>query len=162
MDSKKHEIDREQLVAEADKIPDDTQAIETMVQAGDQMQEETQAAVDRMRNMALEAEDIGNATAIQLDQQMDQMGRVGEDIDEVHQNVKSAARTVKKMMGGACRDQCVIILLCLNVAAIAGVVAMYATAPAGRRVFARQVAPRLQPLGLAIHDVAGDVYKLFI
>ena len=38
MDSKKHEIDREQLVAEADKIPDDTQAIETMVQAGDQMQ----------------------------------------------------------------------------------------------------------------------------
>ena len=105
---------------------------------------------------------MGNATAVQLDQQMDQMGRIGEDIDEVHQNVKSAARTVKKMMGGACSDRCVIILLCFNLAAIAGVVAMYATAPGGRHMFVREVPSRLQPLGVATHEVAWDVYKLFI
>lgn len=116
---KQTEIDRDQLQAEID----DTDATNgqpqlTQTQAlaikGDKLQDQTQQAVTNMAGMVGEAENIGVATAVKLDQQTEQMMAVERGLDDVQYNTQRARTTAAQMARGATHDRC-IQCLCLSV-----------------------------------------------
>eukprot|EP01055_Gregarina_sp_Pseudo9_P004931 Gregarina_sp_Pseudo_9__4930@NODE_516_length_2662_cov_8_912695_g487_i0_p2_GENE_NODE_516_length_2662_cov_8_912695_g487_i0NODE_516_length_2662_cov_8_912695_g487_i0_p2_ORF_typecomplete_len220_score54_98VSNARE_C/PF12352_8/1_9e03VSNARE_C/PF12352_8/2_1e05Sec20/PF03908_13/3_3e02Sec20/PF03908_13/2_4e02Sec20/PF03908_13/8_8e05RTC/PF01137_21/0_007Bac_GDH/PF05088_12/0_075FUSC/PF04632_12/0_08DUF1307/PF06998_11/1_3e03DUF1307/PF06998_11/0_35VSNARE/PF05008_15/0_11VSNARE/PF05008_15/74Synaptobrevin/PF00957_21/4_1e len=112
--NKKNEIDRDQLQAEAEAESLDgmegTSQTQALIQKGDQLQDQTQDAISRMKGLAVDAEDVGIAAAQKMDAQMEQMGRVAEHLDDVQYNTKRARDTAVQMAKGAAKDLCIQIL----------------------------------------------------
>lgn len=59
---------------------------------------------------ALEAEDIGIETAAKIDRELEQMGRIAEDLDDVNYNTQRAKDTALALARGAAGDLCIQIL----------------------------------------------------
>eukprot|EP01056_Protomagalhaensia_sp_Gyna25_P001867 Protomagalhaensia_sp_Gyna_25__1866@NODE_198_length_4488_cov_14_125646_g153_i0_p3_GENE_NODE_198_length_4488_cov_14_125646_g153_i0NODE_198_length_4488_cov_14_125646_g153_i0_p3_ORF_typecomplete_len220_score67_90VSNARE_C/PF12352_8/7_9e02VSNARE_C/PF12352_8/2_8e05Sec20/PF03908_13/3_3e02Sec20/PF03908_13/4_3e02Sec20/PF03908_13/0_0014DUF948/PF06103_11/2_4DUF948/PF06103_11/1_2DUF948/PF06103_11/6e02Laminin_I/PF06008_14/0_061Laminin_I/PF06008_14/14Laminin_I/PF06008_14/38ArsC/PF03960_15/0_072DUF1307/PF06998_ len=112
--NKKNEIDRDQLQAEAEAESMDAMEgasqTQALIQKGDQLQDQTQEAISRMKGLAVNAEDIGIATAQKMEAQMEQMGKVAEHLDDVQYNTKRAKDTALQMARGAAKDLCIQIL----------------------------------------------------
>lgn len=112
--NKKNEIDRESLQAgaEAPSVEgvEGVSQTQALIQKGDQLQDQTQDAISRMKGLAVDAEEVGIATAQKMEAQMEQMGRVAEHLDDVQYNTKRARETALAMAKGAAKDLCIQIL----------------------------------------------------
>lgn len=126
LEIRKNEIDRSLLQAEAAETEDvnvEGLTIQQAVVKGDKIQDRTQEAVDRIQKLVADAEDVGLATAQKMDEQLVQMGYVGEGITDVEYNAKRARHTAKVMARNAASDRCiqvlsVAILICVVIAII--------------------------------------------
>lgn len=117
-ETKKGEIDRVQLQAAEDEeiaaggvrgqIPQDQTHL--LIQRGDAVQNATQSAITNMQRMVGEAEQVGGETAIQMDNQIEQMRAIQEGLDDVQYNTKRARQTAAQMARGAAGDLCIQIL----------------------------------------------------
>eukprot|EP00917_Polyrhabdina_sp_WS-2016_P013457 GHVP01029569.1.p1 GENE.GHVP01029569.1~~GHVP01029569.1.p1 ORF type:complete len:217 (+),score=39.87 GHVP01029569.1:842-1492(+) len=111
-ESKKHELDRSAIVAEAQQEDSNPYFMNSqqLAQEGDNIQDKTQESIDRMKAMVHEAEDIGVATTQKMDQQIEQMQRVQGNLDDVDYNLQRARGTVGKIAKDAASDRCIQIL----------------------------------------------------
>jgi len=94
---------------------------------GDRLQDETEAAIKRMKGAVNEAEEIGVNTSKQVDLQIEQMVRVQERMGIIKEQNKEGRAKLKELGKGALRDRCIqIMLLAITGLAIANIALLVA------------------------------------
>jgi len=89
---------------------------------GDKIQDETEAAIKRMKGAVNEAEEIGVNTSKQVDLQIEQMLRVQERMGVIKEQNKEGRAKLKELGKGVFRDRCIqIMLLVITGLAIANI-----------------------------------------
>eukprot|EP00914_Ancora_sagittata_P025806 GHVO01051038.1.p1 GENE.GHVO01051038.1~~GHVO01051038.1.p1 ORF type:complete len:218 (+),score=36.81 GHVO01051038.1:37-690(+) len=115
LEYKKTELDRSQITAEADE-PEETDPnlmnAQQLMACGDQVQDQTQDSINRMKQMVGDAEQIGVETVQKMDQQIEQMGHVKEGLDDVEYNIERSKKTVHSIAKSASTDRCIQVLCC--------------------------------------------------
>ncbi|CAD7943761.1 unnamed protein product [Amoebophrya sp. A25] len=103
------------------------QAQNRAVALGDQLQDRTEESLKRILRMANDAEVVGQKALQEMHAQENRMGRVHEDMDDVHATLARTKNVVAGLMRGAASDKCVqilcafivlVILLCIILAAV--------------------------------------------
>eukprot|EP00915_Cephaloidophora_sp_WS-2016_P000242 GHVH01000336.1.p1 GENE.GHVH01000336.1~~GHVH01000336.1.p1 ORF type:complete len:136 (+),score=22.19 GHVH01000336.1:50-457(+) len=99
----------------------------SIVRLGDEAQDETEAAINRMKGLVGEAEEIGIKTAKQMDNQIEQLDRVGDKLGLIKEQNRDGRAKLRELSKGALRDRCIQIMLALILLLLVGNVALLIT-----------------------------------
>ncbi|KFH02789.1 snare region anchored in the vesicle membrane carboxy-terminal protein [Toxoplasma gondii VAND] len=96
---------------------------QTLVQAGDEIQDKTEASINRTKHMVGEMEEMGAQILIKMDEQTEQLRKANQDLDDAHYNVDRAKKTAITLAKNAAGDRfsqclCLFIFLFLVIAIV--------------------------------------------
>ncbi|EDO05256.1 Snare region anchored in the vesicle membrane C-terminus family protein [Babesia bovis T2Bo] len=86
---------------------------EKLIAWGDDIQDKTQGAINRIRNLTITSEKIGVEVTQDLERQTENLNRVGKTINAVDENLEHANATLKQIAKGVLRERFVQILIVL-------------------------------------------------
>eukprot|EP00741_Cyanophora_paradoxa_P021816 tig00000241_g21059.t1 len=105
----------EKAMEEADP---DTLDGKQLIQVAERTQEKSKKSITNMKRLVAEAETVGAATNVKLQEQTDQMRRIGEGLDQVESNLKRAEKQIRVIARGIARDKIAWVFLVLILGAI--------------------------------------------
>ncbi|XP_042503557.1 novel plant SNARE 11-like isoform X2 [Macadamia integrifolia] len=95
---------------------------EQLTNAGNQMMDETDQAIERSKKVVEETVNVGTETAAALKAQTEQMGRIVNDLDSIHFSMKKASKLVKELGRQIATDRCIVALFSLIVLGIVAII----------------------------------------
>eukprot|EP00392_Amoebophrya_sp_AT5.2_P006368 g6380.t1 len=95
-----------------------TQKQQRAIQLGDQLQDKTEQSLKRILRMANEAETVGAKSLQTMHEHEERIGRLSEDMDEVHATLARTKVVVAGLLRGAASDKCVQMLCAIITLAI--------------------------------------------
>ncbi|GFE55693.1 SNARE protein [Babesia ovis] len=92
---------------------------------GDDIQDKTQGAINRIRGLTVTSEKIGAEVTQDLERQTENLNRIGDTINAVDDNLDHANATLKEIAKGVMRERFVQVLIALTILMTAGSVALF-------------------------------------
>ncbi|KAM7256719.1 hypothetical protein ACFE04_012460 [Oxalis oulophora] len=86
-----------------------------LMDQGNQMMDETDAAIERSKKVVHETINVGTETAATLKAQTEQMSRIVNELDSIHFSIKKASKLVKEIGRQVATDKCIMAMLFLVV-----------------------------------------------
>lgn len=93
-----------------------------LMDQGNNMMDETDAAIERSKKVVHETVNVGTETAAALKAQTEQMSRIVNELDSIHFSIKKASQMVKELGRQVATDRCIMALLFLIVIGVISII----------------------------------------
>lgn len=93
-----------------------------LMDQGNRMMDETDAAIERSKKVVHETVNVGTETAAALKAQTEQMSRIVNELDSIHFSIKKASQMVKELGRQVATDRCIMALLFLIVIGVIAII----------------------------------------
>ena len=119
---------------------------QSAVAAGDVMVQKAQASLERSKQLALEAEQIGNQTVNKMQAQNEKMEAIYESLEEIEGNLARSRKLLGKIAQSAVNDRFIQMLCVFIFIAIIIAITLDKTSPASKTSSNTVVAPKARRL----------------
>uniref|UniRef100_A0A0D9VUD7 t-SNARE coiled-coil homology domain-containing protein n=1 Tax=Leersia perrieri TaxID=77586 RepID=A0A0D9VUD7_9ORYZ len=105
-----------------------------LMDAGREQMTQTDQAIDRSKMVVAQTIEVGTQTASALNQQTEQMKRIGNELDTVHFSLKKASQLVKEIGRQVATDKCIMALLFLIVCGVIAIIVVKIVNPHNKNI----------------------------
>ncbi|CAE8696364.1 unnamed protein product, partial [Polarella glacialis] len=102
-------------------------SLEQAVVAADTTQRASRDSLNRSLGMVLQAEQVGISTLQTMNEQDEQLGRIGEDVEDIKANIQRSKKLVGQIARSAASDRCIQMICVLITVAVMVMIALAAT-----------------------------------
>lgn len=101
--------------------------LEQAAAVAEKTQAESKASLNRSLGMVLQAEQVGHSILVKMNEQEDQMNRIGEDMEDIKANLVRSKKLVGQIARSAASDRCIQALCVLLTIAVMVMIALAVT-----------------------------------
>ena len=102
-------------------------ATQDLMEMGRKQMKETDQSLIRSERLVNDTISIGAQTAETLQVQGQQLGKISNDLDDIHFSMKKASQVIRDMARGLATDKCIMAFLLLVIIAIVVIIVLKIT-----------------------------------